>query len=55
MAWQKRLEMGSDPDRTHPGATATVGNAEGLVQIQMADISTEGTGAAQPGRARARS
>ena len=48
MTRQKRLEMGRDPDRTNPRAATTVGNAEGLVQIQMADIGAKGTGAAHP-------
>ncbi len=39
--------MGSDTDRSHPGASAAVGNAEGLVQIDVADIGAHVRGPGQ--------
>ena len=36
--------MSRHPDRAHPWATTTVGDAERFVQIQMANIGTERSG-----------
>ena len=41
------LQVRRDRDRTDAGTAATVRNAEGLVQIQMADVGAEITGPAQ--------
>src|SRR5882672_6783374 len=38
MTWQERLQMRPDADRAHARAAAAMRNAEGLVQIEMADI-----------------
>lgn len=38
---QERLKVLLDTDGSNTRATTTVGNAEGLVQVQVADISTE--------------
>src|SRR5882724_12999065 len=38
MTWQERFQVRLDPDRAHARAAAAMGNAEGLVQIEMADI-----------------
>src|SRR6202035_4537743 len=48
MARQERPEMGPDADRSHAGAAAAMGNAEGLVQIEMADIGAVIAGPRQP-------
>src|SRR3954468_18402239 len=38
MIWEERREMRSYADRAHARAAAAMRNAEGLVQIEMADI-----------------
>src|SRR5947209_12008048 len=38
MAWKERGEMRLDADRTHARAAAAMRDAEGLVQVEMADI-----------------
>jgi len=38
MAWQERRQMRPDADRAHARAAAAMRNAEGLVQVEMADI-----------------
>src|SRR5882762_8646991 len=38
MPWQKGREMGRDTNRTHPWSATAMRNAEGLVQIQVADV-----------------
>src|SRR4051795_3388497 len=38
MTWQERRQMRLDADRAHARATAAMGNAERLVQVEMADI-----------------
>ena len=48
MSWQKRQQMRCHSNRTDPWPTTTVRNAEGLVQIQMADISPKGARPAKP-------
>ena len=40
--------MGGDADRADAGATAAVGDAECLVQVEVADVGAEVAGAAQP-------
>src|SRR3979411_1324956 len=48
MPRQERRQMGFDADRPHPGTAAAVRNAEGLVQIEMADIGAVIAGPRQP-------
>ena len=43
MTGQERSEMGCNADRTHSWATTTVGDAEGLVEIQVANVRPIGT------------
>ena len=40
--------MGFDTDRSHTGSAAAVGNAKGLVQVEMADVGTIVARARQP-------
>ena len=44
VAGQERDQVLGDSDGTDTGATATVGDAEGLVQVQVGDIGTESAG-----------
>ena len=48
MARQERRQMRLDADRSHAGAAAAMRNAEGLVQIEMADIGAVIAGPRQP-------
>ena len=48
MAREKWRQMRRHTDGTHTGATTTVGDTERLVQIEVANISAESTGTAQP-------
>ena len=45
---QERGEVGADGDRSDAGAAAAVGDAEGLVQVQVADVGAEPPGPGQP-------
>ena len=47
MTRQKRREMPGDTDRADTRAAAAVGDAEGLVQIEMADVGADVAGTAQ--------
>ncbi|KAI6775833.1 hypothetical protein HG530_002591 [Fusarium avenaceum] len=47
MAREVRGKVRLDSDRANTGATTTVGNTEGLVEVEMADISADVTGAAE--------
>ncbi len=47
MAGQVRFQMLGHTDRPHPRAAAAVGDAEGFVQIQVADIGADPTRAGQ--------
>ena len=38
VARQERREVGADADRTHARPAAAVRDAEGLVQVQVADV-----------------
>ena len=40
--------MTGNGDGTYPGAATAMGNAEGLVQVEVADVSPEPTGLANP-------
>ena len=40
--------MGADPDRANTGAAATVGDTEGLVQVEVRNVGAEST---RPGQA----
>ena len=44
MPRQERRQMSRHTDRAYPWTTTTVGDAERFVQIQMANIGTEGSG-----------
>ena len=48
MAGKKRQQMRCNPNGADAWSTTTVGDAEGLVQIQMTDISPKGARPAQP-------
>ena len=48
MPRQERRKMRLDADRAHAGAAAAMGNAEGLVQIEMADVGAVIAGPRQP-------
>jgi hypothetical protein len=48
MAGEERLQVGLHADGADAGTTAAVGNAEGFVQVQVADIGPKVGGAAQP-------
>jgi len=48
MAGQELSQMLTHPDRAHARATAAVGNAEGLVQIQVGDVCAKFTRCCQP-------
>ena len=48
MSRQKRRQMGLHADRPHAGAAAAVRDAEGLVQVEVADIRAEIAGPGQP-------
>ena len=41
MTGEKRQQMLADPDRADTRSAPTVGNAEGLVQVEMTDIRSE--------------
>jgi hypothetical protein len=41
MTGEKRQQMLADPDRADTRSASTVGNAEGLVQVEMTDIRSE--------------
>ena len=41
MAWQKRHKVSNHTNRSDAWSTATVGNAERLVQVQVADVAAE--------------
>ena len=45
MSWQKWHQMLCHTDRPHARSAATMRNAEGFVQVEMADIRTNGAGA----------
>jgi len=40
--------VGLDPNWSHARASSTMGNAEGLVQVEMANISTNDARGCQP-------
>ena len=48
MARQEGREMGRDPDGAHAGPAAAMGDAEGLVQVEMRHVRAELSGQAQP-------
>jgi len=48
MSRQERREVLGHRDRTHAGAAAAVRDAEGLVQVQVADVGTVVPGSTQP-------
>ena len=48
MAGQERRKMRLDADRAHAGAAAAMRNAEGFVQVEMADIGAVIAGPRQP-------
>ena len=47
-AWQEGHQVACHRDRTHPRTTAAMGDAEGLVQVEMADISPIEAGLTEP-------
>ena len=48
MSRQKRREMRRDADRSHARPAAAVRNAEGLVQVQVADVGADLGRTAEP-------
>ena len=44
MAGQEGRQMRLDADRAHAGAAAAMRNAEGLVQVEVADVGAESPG-----------
>ena len=44
MPRQERRQMSRHTDRAHPWTTTAVGNAKRFVQMQVANIGTEGSG-----------
>ncbi len=44
---QERRQVGGDADRAHAGAAAAVRDAEGLVQVDVADVGADVAGAAE--------
>jgi hypothetical protein len=48
MSREKRQQMRCHPNRTNTRPTTTVRDAEGLVQIEVADISPKGARPAEP-------
>src|SRR6202012_1273668 len=47
MAGQERGQMFGHGDRAHAGAAAAVGDAEGLVQVEVADVGPDFAGAGE--------
>ena len=47
MRWQERHKLRRDTDRPHARTTAAMRDAEGLVQVEMADVRSQITGARQ--------
>jgi len=47
VAWEEWRKVGSHTNGTHTRATTTVRNAESLVEVKMADISTNSARAGQ--------
>ena len=45
MAWEIIYQMLRNSDRPYPGATPSMWNTEGLVQIKVTDIRTDPAGA----------
>src|SRR6185503_2391588 len=48
MTWEEGREMLPHADRSHAGAAAAMRDAEGLVQVEMADIGAVIAGPGQP-------
>src|SRR5205823_10303497 len=48
MIWQERGQVGAHADRTYPRPTATMGYAEGLVQVDVGHIRADAAGLTEP-------